>query len=157
MLAPCGVVAWGALLIGLTAALTPEHVFTSGFLFFDHGVNLLVADVILRGGRLYRDVAYPYGALPAYIYAGLAGLMGNGVRTYLGYVSFFSLVHLGLIYWSIRRFRSAPFAAACCVLAFIPTMLTPARSVGSYTTAGYITVERCFLALLAIAYVAPRR
>ncbi|MCS6977484.1 MAG: hypothetical protein NZM31_10820, partial [Gemmatales bacterium] len=72
------VIIWTTFLSTATLILRPDRLFTADFLFGDHGVNLLVADTILTGGKLYEDVAYPYGWMPAYLYAGAAGLFGNG-------------------------------------------------------------------------------
>jgi hypothetical protein len=50
----------------------------------DAGNNLLVADSLLSGHWLYRDVFYQYGPLAAYVYTAVAFLFGNTPTAYLG-------------------------------------------------------------------------
>ncbi|MCS7017366.1 MAG: hypothetical protein NZM42_14785, partial [Gemmatales bacterium] len=110
---------------------------------------------ILTGGKLYEDVAYPYGWMPAYLYAGAAGLFGNGAGTYVGFMTFMSTVHIIMVYASIRRFQSAIMAACVCILGFLPVMHMPAALFGSYMNAAYIPIERCLLTALALVYRSP--
>jgi len=151
------VITW-AFLLGVTSLLhRPEQLYSSDYLFGDQGVNLLVADTITSGGLPYRDVAYPYGPLPIYIYAGLTELCGNRIPTYYCYMLVWSLLHLALLYLAVRRFCSRLVTSIVGVLAFVPTMLIPGAMVGGYANAAYIPVERCLLTALVLVYVAPSR
>ena len=58
-----GLMAASAALSLATIANRPETTNTA-FLFQDQGLNLVVADTLLSGGCLYRDVAFLYGPIP---------------------------------------------------------------------------------------------
>ena len=72
----------------------PHPALNVDYLFGDEGHNLLVADTLLSGGRLYRDVFSQYGPIPAYLHALFARILGNTPFAYLSYLALVSDQHL---------------------------------------------------------------
>ncbi len=79
-----------ALALGLAAAFLvltrwpPAPTFD--FVVWEPGQNLFLADRILAGQMLYRDVFSQYGPLPIYAHALAAAVFGNSPATFQGFV-----------------------------------------------------------------------
>ncbi len=141
---------------GATALRRPDRVFHGGFLYADHGTNLLVADRLNDGAILYRDVAYQYGPIPAYAYALVARVFGNTVWVNALWFLVLSAVCIALAYYWLLRHTSVVVAGIVAGAALIPMVLTPGGGIGTYADSAYIPVERlCFLCLL-LAWIPPR-
>ena len=132
----------------------PETTSTA-YLFQDEGLNLVVADTLLSGGLLYRDVAFLYGPIPAYLHAGFAALFGNTPSVYLRLLVLISCLDVGLAYLLLRRAAGIPVAAAITVGGIFTLALTPGSIVGGLTSSVYVPLERTVLLLLALAWEAP--
>jgi hypothetical protein len=149
-----GLMAASAALSLATIANRPEMLDTA-FLFQDQGLNLVAADTLLSGGSLYRDVAYLYGPIPAYLHAGFAALFGNTPVAYVRLLVIISCLDVGLAYALLRRAAGIPIATAITVGGFFTLALTPGSIVGGLTTSVYVPLERTMLLLLALTWEAP--
>lgn len=147
-----------ALAIGCaTIVLRPDRVFHGGFLYADHGANLLLADRLDEGAILYRDVAYQYGPIPAYGYALVARVFGNTVWVNALWFLSLSVAAIALAYVWLLRHATVVTAAVVAGLAMIPMTLTPGGGLGTFADSVYIPLERlCFLGLL-LAWGPPAR
>ncbi|MGL6075381.1 MAG: hypothetical protein ACRC8S_14590 [Fimbriiglobus sp.] len=125
------------------------------YLFGDHGVAMLAADEILGGKVLYRDVAFPYGSAAMYAYSGVAFLFGNHIETYLGFHAAFSLLFVGLTYFSFLRFCPSWVAVGGILLVLMPTTIAPGSIVGSGVHAPYTTPEKCLMIGLTLLWTTP--
>ena len=128
----------------------------SDFLFGDEGHNLLIAQTLLSGGRLYRDVFSQYGPIPAYAHALLAKLFGNTPFTYLCYLTLVSVVNVTLAYVLARKAANVG-VAACVALAVAALSVEPGSLVGGSTAAAYLPLERTLLLLVALSWKSPHR
>jgi hypothetical protein len=149
-----GLMAASAALSLATIANRPETTSTA-YLFQDEGLNLVVADTLLSGGSLYRDVAFRYGPIPAYIHAGFAALFGNTPSAYLRLLVLISCLDVGLAYLLLRRAAGIPVAAAITVGGIFTLALTPGSIVGGLTSSVYVPLERTVLLLLALVWEPP--
>lgn len=147
-----GLLTAGAALLA-RLALTDAQL-DAGFLFGDRGHNLLIAQTLLSGGRLYRDVFSQYGPVPAHAHAAFAAVFGNTPTTYLTFAAFFSCLNVPLAYALARRAAGVPVAAGV-TLAFLTLSLVPGSLVGGYTDAAYISIERSVLLLVALGWRVP--
>jgi hypothetical protein len=149
-----GLMAASAALSLATIANRPETTNTA-FLFQDQGLNLVVADTLLSGGSLYRDVVYLYGPIPAYLHAGFAALFGNTPIAYVRLLMLISCLDVGLAYALMRRAAGIPVATAMTVGGIFTLALIPGSIVGGLTSSVYVPLERTVLLLLALAWEAP--
>jgi hypothetical protein len=142
-----------------TAALLrrPDLSVTSGYLFGDQSLNLLVADELLAGRVLYRDIHSQYGPLPAYLHTGFAAVFGNTPVVFLSFHQVLSLVGLVLLTCLVRRATGAATTCFVVIVGLLPIFLTPGALLGAYTSSAYIPVERLCLIGLALAWVPPAR
>ena len=69
-------------LSGAVIIRRPDLVMGADFLFHDPGHNLFIADKMLSGASLYRDVFSQYGPVSAYVYTLVASLVGNTPTVY---------------------------------------------------------------------------
>jgi hypothetical protein len=123
----------------------PELTRTAAFLFGDQSYSLFVGSEMMRGARLYRDVAYPYGAGPVYAYVGLARIFGNTPVVYLQFLLCASLINLALAYLLLRRAARVGVALFITLVGVLPVLLVPGALLGGYTSAFYIPIERMML------------
>ena len=125
------------------------------FLFHDAGHNLFVAGVLLAGQRLYADVIYQYGPIPAYAYALAARLFGNTPAVYDALLASISAVNMAIAYSLLRASarRSVAVLVAVALLALLPI---PGAIAGGYLSSPYIVLERAALMLFALAWCNPR-
>lgn len=149
------VVATG-LVLGLVSLLRrPDLHYSASFLIGDQGFSLHVTDRLLDGQRLYQEVAFPYGPIPAYLHVAVAALFGNSARTYNAIFLVLSVVNLALVYTLLRRCASRPVAVAVAIVGMTPSLLIPGSLVGAYTSSLYVPLERMLLILLALAWRPP--
>ena len=133
----------------------PQSTLNTAFVFQDEGLNLLVADELRTGGVLYRDVAYPYGPIPAYAHTAFTALFGNTPIAYLWFVSLVSSATVGLAYWVIRRAAAAPTAMFVTAAGMLTVVIVPGSLVGGQTTAAYVSIERAMLLVVALLWQPP--
>ena len=133
----------------------PQSTLNTAFVFQDEGLNLLVAGELRAGGVLYRDVAYPYGPIPAYAHTAFTALFGNTPIAYLWFVSLVSSVTVGLAYFVIRRAAAAPTATFVTAAGMLTAVIVPGSLIGGQTTAAYVSIERALLLLLALLWRSP--
>jgi hypothetical protein len=126
-----------------------------GFLFGDAGLNLLVAQTVLSGGTLYRDLFSAYGPIPAYAHAAVAWMFGNTPLTYLFFLATASSLSVGLAYLLIRRAAGLPVALSVTAMGVLPVGLVPGSLVGGQIHAAYVPIERAMLLIVALAWTAP--
>src|SRR4051812_23508186 len=127
-----------------TIVRRPDLVRGAEFLFFDTGHNLLVADRLLTGHSLYRDIFYPYSPLSPYIYTGWAYLFGNTPATYLLLLAAISAVNICLASRLVRR-ASAPPTAALTSIGLLALLPVPGAIAGGFTVSPYLVLERTLL------------
>ncbi len=156
MLKDCAIL---ALLLGISATASfvqtarhSEQVFTDDFLFHDNGVNLLLAQQLTAGKVLYRDLSYPYGPAPIYLYTAVAQVFGNSATTYVQFHRSLCLLHLTLVFLVLRsRFPRWP-TVTVTLLGVAPFAIVPGAVLGGYLTSAYIPIERCYLMLLPLLW-----
>ena len=129
----------------------------SRFLDADEGISLLVADVLTHGGKLYKDIAYPYGYLPACLHALAARLFGNSIATYLRYFLVLDMAAFVLLYFLARIiFRSwAAFLFVGFVM--LPEMIVPGAMCGGITSNAAYPLEPIFMLAIVLLWREPGR
>lgn len=153
-----GLVLLAGLVLGLAALLLrPDLTRSSAFLLGDQSLNLWVADRLLGGARLYEDVAYPYGPIPAYGYAAVAWLAGNSIVAYGACLLAISLLNLALAYLLLRRCTGRVAAATVALLGLTPFLLVPGSLVGAYTVSPYVPLERTLILTVCLLWRPPGR
>jgi hypothetical protein len=135
----------------------PDLTRNAAFLFGEQGFSLFVANEVLHGARLYRDVAYPYGWLPVAMFVACARMFGNTPVVYLQFLLVTSVAGLACAYAALRRFLPPGPSAFVTIVGLMPVFLLPGSLLGGYTTAFYQPVERLFLVLTVLAWQPPRR
>lgn len=133
----------------------PDLAFTSAFLFQDQGNHLLVAARIAGGAVLYRDVAYPYGPLPALLGAATAATVGLSAVTYVLLQSLLSAVFLVLLAHGLSRHVPSRVAAAVALLGVLPLAMAPGPLAGGAASNTYLGLERLGLVVLALSWTPP--
>src|SRR2546422_10572665 len=116
------VLALVAVALGLAVAAT---LIRASFLFDDAGHNLLIAQTLLGGGTLYRDIFSQYGPIPAYVHAAVAALFGNTPRVSVHLVALASSVNVGLAYLLVRRAAGVHVALFVSAAGLLPLGLIP--------------------------------
>lgn len=154
-----GFVAWVIALGVSMIALRPDMCLIGhAFLYGEPGLSLYLAEVVLKGEKLYRDLSVPYGPLPIHLHAGLAWFLGNTPSTYLIYCLVLGALHAALAYILLRMSvrRSTAFV--------ISILLTPVFvGVGKIQGRGpfvfaYSPVEACLVVASYIVWQpVPRR
>jgi hypothetical protein len=151
VLALIGLPIAGLALSLVTVIRRPDLVKGADFLFLDAGHNLLVADRLLSGHWLYRDVFYQYGRLAAYVYTAVAFLFGNTPTTYLVLLAGISALNMSLGYAVVRR--AADTATAVLVsIGLIALVPVPGALAGGFTVSPYLVLERTVLLLVALCW-----
>jgi hypothetical protein len=156
-IALAALVAISVALSAATIVRRPESTVNAAYLFQDEGLNLLVADVVNAGGILYRDLAYPYGPLPAYLHAAVARAFGNTPLVYLLYVIAMSSMTVALAFALMRRAADTGVAAFVAAVGVVTTIIVPGSLIGGQTTAAYVPVERAALLAVALCWSDPDR
>jgi hypothetical protein len=103
-----------AVLGGAAIARRPDLTANESFLFGDQSLNILIADHILRGDRLYADIFSPYGPVAPYLHAAFAAVAGNSIAAYNLLLLILTLVNVVLAYVLIRS--RAPVGVALLVV-----------------------------------------
>lgn len=155
-LCPVLVIVLAGLVMSITAMARHPERLNSAYLFRDEGMNLLVADELLAGKLLYRDLFYQYGPLPAYMYTGFAALFGNSPTSYLAFHQIGCLTALALLAYLMSRLVSTWTTAFVLIAGVFPMFLTPGGVLGTYTWSAYIPLERLCLVALTLTWVPPR-
>lgn len=146
------------LAVGCFLVLTRQDLTqTSGFLFADQGFNLLVSDHLFKGERLYRDILYFYGPVPAYLFAAFGRFFGNTMLSYNFFHLALSVPAIGLAYFLLRRSVSASTAFLVAVLGLFPTFLTPGSPLGGASHSAYIPFDRLFLLGMGFLWQPPEK
>ena len=125
------------------------------FLFSDEGIGFLVTDVLLRGGTLYKEIAYPYGYLPAYAHAAAAWVGGNTVATYLHYCEAMSAGVLVLVYALLRKVLRPWPAFLVGAVVILPQVITPGGMEGDFISNAAYPLEKTLLLAVALLWREP--
>jgi len=142
-------------LIALFVKARPDLVFTSAFLFQDQGNHLLIAARLADGGVLYRDVAYPYGPLPALLGVALAYSFGISALTYVVLQALLNAAFLVLLAHVLSRHVPSRVAAAIVLLGVLPLSMAPSATAGGAASNTYIGLERLVLVVFLLAWTPP--
>ena len=146
--------AWALVIIALARVIAEPAINLSGWgttygaheLFQDGGVNHYLAWQLNSGKTLYEDIAYPYGPLPALLYAGFSAAVGNGQSCHALYQGILHLVFAVLLVLAVARL-SAPLPAACAL----------AIGLFLFGTQPYHPVERIIMAVILLAWEPPEK
>ena len=149
------VAACTATLIALFVKARPDLVFTSAFLFQDQGNHLLIAARLADGEVLYRDVAYPYGPLPAMLAGALAYSPAISALTYVVLQALLNVSFLVLLAHVLSRHVPPGAAAAIVMLGVVPLSMAPGTTAGSGISNTYIGLERLVLVALMLSWTPP--
>lgn len=122
----------------------------AGYLFRDDGLVLSVADVLLRGGRLYQDAFWQYGPLPIGWHCLAASVWGNTPLVYLGALVPVVVADIFLAYWLLRRYLPPSTALVFMALAPGPWLF---RLVAGGRI--YVPFEVALTLLLGLAWLPP--
>lgn len=147
---PWLLLAGAVLLVGWHAAVPLWKLASTGAagtwhdVFQDSGVTYFVADRLNAGEQLYTDVAYPYGPIPVWVWAGFAELGGNVPRSYAVFSLAGNLLFVFLLYLAIKRATGRFAALAVCVFGLALWGNTP-----------YHPFERCLFATLLLTWEPP--
>lgn len=139
----------GALLAGAAAFICvmailrrPDLNSSGTFLFSDPGVNLLLAQKLTEGARLYRDAGFSYGPLAIVPYAWFTKIAGNTPQAYSSFLALFSVVSVFLAYRLLRGHVSILVATVTVVFGLFPTILLPGSLVFGVQASVYFVLER---------------
>lgn len=146
----------GALLLGAwyIAVAHPAY-FDIDWIAFERGNQLYRARILTEGGHLYRDVAFQYGPLAAYLHAAWCAVAGIGITQTLTWHLFWSLVGISLGYLVFRRLVPPAPAALYTALLLVPLMLEPGGLI-RMVNAEHQTFDRVFLLLILLSWNPPR-
>lgn len=147
----------GLVVIFIEIKLTQKESYTSGFLIAEESQNFLVADKLLHNGTLYRDIASPYGYIPAYSHLLAAKIFGNHIATYYRYFEFLDCIIAVLLYFLCRRILSPPAAFSFTLLAFIPQVIAPGSLSSGQIIHPAFPVEKVLLICVALLWSEPSR
>ena len=132
----------------------PDVAISHEFLFSDPGTNLLLAERLSEGARLYRDIGFSYGPLAIHPYRLWSEIFGNSPRSYSSLLGMFSLINVLLAYAVMRTRVSRTTAAIVVVVGLLTTILIPSSIMFGYQSSMYFVLERTFF-LIAIAIWTP--
>lgn len=144
-----------ALGVGSLLLRPDRHRGAEGLLFGDIGYNFWVVERLLAGDRLFADVAYQYGALPAYLHAAVAAVFGNTIATFNGVFLAVSLLNVLLACLLIRRVSSRTTTAVVVGLGLTASLLVPGSLLGGNTNSVYIPLERTLVLIAALVWTPP--
>jgi hypothetical protein len=144
-----------ALGVGSLLLRPDRHQGAEGLLFGDIGYNFWVVDRLLSGDRLFAEVAYQYGPLPAYLHASAAAVFGNTIATFHGLLLAISLLNVLLATLLIRSVASRTTTAVVVGLGLTASLLVPGSLLGGNSNSVYIPLERTLVLLAALAWSPP--
>ncbi len=150
-----GLVIAASLLNTVAVVRGPWRFYTKEFLFEDVSVSLLVASELNHGQRLYQDVAYPYGWIPAIIYALFTRVLGNTITIHLVFHAILSAFNIALVFLAIRRFRTAVESAIFLGVWLFPSLVIPAGVVAAYSNSLYLPTERLLITSIFLIWDHP--
>jgi hypothetical protein len=128
---------------------------SEGFLFGDAGVNLLLAERLLAGARLYRDAGFSYGPLAIYPYQLFGGVFGITPQSFSAFLALFSVANVGLAYRALRTAVSRRAATLVVVVGLYPTILLPGSLVFGNQSSAYFVLERTFFLGVLLLWTPP--
>jgi hypothetical protein len=141
-----------SLLIITQIELTRHSLYSLAYLFSDESHNFLVADALLRGRILYKDIFYPYGYLPAYGYALAALIFKNSIGTYLHFLQGMSILSVVAIYAMLRSCVDGNKALLATLLAIVPQTIIPGSFSAGITGNTYHPIEMGITALCVLLW-----
>jgi hypothetical protein len=159
---------WGdtvtALLLAIGAATVcvaaivrrPDLNFGIPFLFADPGANLLIAERLSEGARLYRDVGFSYGPLAIYPYAWFTRLVGNTPQAYASFLATFSVVNVVLAFALLRRRVSRSSATIVVAGGLYATLVLPGSLISGGLPSPYFVLERLLFLAILLSWRPPR-
>ena len=128
-----------------------------GFIFRDAGHVLTIADQLLQGGALYKDIFYQYGPFPAWFYTSVAAVFGNSPATVLTMQQVLSLVVAGLAYRLLRSALPQTQTILFLIIGLFPLLLLPGSSLAEFSGLDYVSWERLLLLAIALAWKLPQQ
>jgi hypothetical protein len=141
-----------SLLIITQLELSQRSLYSAAYLFNDESHNFLVADALLRGAVLYRDIFYPYGYLSAYSYALAALFFKNSIGTYLHFLQSMSVLSVVAMYAMLRSCVNGNRALLATLLAIVPQTIIPGSFSAGITGNTYHPLEMVITALCVLLW-----
>ena len=145
----------GALICVAAIVQRPDLNAGSVFLFEDPGVNLLVAERLAEGARLYRDAGFSYGPLAIYPYVWFSMLFGNTPQAFSAFLGLVSVLNVVLAYVFLRRHVSRVAAVAAVAGGLYPTLLLPGSLVFGVQASAYFVLERLLFIAVLLSWRPP--
>ncbi len=146
-----------AVICAMAIVRRPDINASVSFVFSDPGVNLLLAERLAEGARLYRDLGYSYGPLAIHPYAGFASLFGNTPQAYMAFLAMFSTINVALAYGVLRTRVSRRTAVIATIAGLYPTMVLPGSMVFGIHSSSYFVIERTLFLVLLLCWRPPHR
>lgn len=128
-----------------------------GFIFRDAGHVLTIADQLLQGRTLYKDIFYQYGPFSAWFYASVAAVVGNSPATLLTMQQALSLVVAALAYRLLRSALPQTQTILFLIIGLFPLLLQPGSSLAEFSGLDYVSWERILLLAIALAWKPPEQ
>ena len=152
-----------ALALGLCAALIclaalvrrPDLNSSNAFLFGDPGANLLLAEKLSNGARLFRDAGYSYGPLSIYPYRWFASVFGNTPQSFSAFLALFSVTNVCVVYRLLRAHVTRATALVVTIAAVFPTVLLPGSLIFGIQASPYFVLERLLLLSVVLSWRVP--
>ena len=146
----------GVALVWTSAQLHWHPSAEHGFIFRDAGHVLTLADELLNGRMLYRDIFYQYGPVSAWFYASIAAVFGNSPATLLTLQQVLSLVVAALAYRLLRSALPQTQTILFLIVGLFPLLLLPGSSLADFSGLDYVSWERILLLAIALAWKPPQ-
>lgn len=121
--------------------LSQPSLYSEAYLFSDESHNFLVAEALLQGKVLYKDVVYVYGYLSAYSYSLAALIFGNSINTYLHFLQAMSILSVVAIYAMLRSCVSGGKALLTTLVGVVPQTIIPGSLSAGVTGNTYHPLE----------------
>jgi len=133
----------------------PDMTANRDYLFLDPGTNLLLAERLSEGARLYRDLGYSYGPLAIHPYRIWADVFGNTALSFSAFLGFFSAINIVLAYAVMRTLVSRRTATVVVFAGLLTTILTPGSIAYGYQSSAYSVFERTFFLIVLAIWMPP--
>jgi len=124
------------------------------WIVFERGNQLYRAARMLDGELLYRDIAFQYGPLAAYLHTAWSSVFGVAIQSTLAWHLCWSLVAIALSYRLTRRLAPPVQAAGFTLLLWVPLLLQPGGLI-RIINAEHHTLERIFPLIIALLWKPP--
>ena len=141
----------GAMICAAAVLRRPDLNSAITFVFSDPGVNLLLAEKLTNGARLYRDAGFSYGPLAILPYAWFTRLAGNSPQAFSAFLALFSVLAVVFAFRLLRRHVSRGPAVLAVAVGLFPTILLPGSLVFGVQASVYFVLER--VAFLGVLFV----